>query len=53
MNSLAHKRTFMGDKYLSAARAGSCWIICVWSDNGVELAEKWSANNYDYSACLG
>lgn len=54
MNSPGHKLTLMGDKYeyLSAARAGSCWIICVWSDNGIELVEKWSTNNYDYSAYL-
>ena len=54
MNSPGHKQTLMSDtdQYMSAARAGYSWIICVWNDNGIELVEKWSANNYDYSAYL-
>lgn len=51
MNSSVHKDILMSDSYtyLSAAKAGSCWIICVWDDIGVELAEQFSTNNYDYS----
>ena len=58
MNSPGHKRTLMSDsyKYLSAARAGgngsSYWIICLWSDNGVSLVERWSSNNYDYTSAV-
>lgn len=52
MNSPGHKQTLMSDsyKYLSAARAGNCWIICVWSDNGIKRAETWAYTNYDYSS---
>ena len=51
MNSSGHKQTLMADdyKYLSAAKAGNCWIICLWSGD-FELVERWSSNNYDYSA---
>ena len=55
MNSPGHKRTLMGDKYkyLSAARAGNYWIICVWSDSGIKRAETWAHTNYDYSSLKG
>ena len=55
INSSGHKQTLMSDsyEYLSAARVGSGygsrWIICVWGDWDIKLAEKWSAGNYDYS----
>lgn len=54
MNSSGHKQTLMSDtdKYLSAARAGSCWIICVWNDDFTRV-ERYSVDNYDYSAYLG
>ena len=54
MNSSGHKQTLMSDtyQYMSAARAGNYWIICLWDDGCFELVEKWSANNYDYSAYL-
>ena len=55
INSPGHKRTLMFEeaKYLSAARAGtsrdSRWIICVWTDANVNLVERFSSANYDYS----
>lgn len=55
MNSAGHKQTLMSDSYsyLTAAKVGSGygthWIICVWGDWDIKLAEKWSTNNYDYS----
>lgn len=55
MNSPAHKQTLMSDNhsYMTAAKASgngkNYWIICTWRDSGIELAERWSANNYDYS----
>ena len=58
MNSPAHKRALMSDtcSYMSAARAGgngsSYWVICLWSDNGVSLVERWSSNNYDYTSAV-
>lgn len=54
MNSAGHKRTLMSDtySYMTAARAGNYWVICLWSDSGVKLVEKWSSNNYDYSAYI-
>ena len=53
MNSPGHKETLMEDSvnYMSAARAGSCWIICTWNGD-FELVERWSSNNYDYSAYI-
>ena len=53
MNSSGHKQTLMSDtdKYLSAAKAGSCWIICVWNDDFTRV-EQYSVDNYDYSAYL-
>ena len=50
MNSSGHKQTLMSDtdKYLSAAKAGSCWIICVWNDDFTRV-ERYSVDNYDYS----
>lgn len=59
MNSPLHKQTLMSDsyKYLSAARVvdgrTSYWIICVWDDWCVKLAETWSSRNYDRSEILG
>ena len=55
MNSPAHKRILMSDtySYMTAARAQNYWVICMWSDNGVNLVEKWSAENYDRSSVLG
>lgn len=52
MNSPIHKDILMSDscKYLSAARTGNCWIICVWRD--FAKAEKYSIDNYDYSSYL-
>lgn len=54
MNSPGHKQTLMGDKYkyLSAAKAGDCWIICVWSDYDLTFAERWAYTNYDYSSIM-
>ncbi|MCG4526322.1 S-layer homology domain-containing protein [Intestinimonas massiliensis (ex Afouda et al. 2020)] len=54
MNSPGHKRTLMSDTqiYMSAARAGSCWIICTWSENGIEVVEQWSSENYDRSSVI-
>ena len=54
MNSSGHKQTLMADdyKYLSAAKANNYWIICVWSDNGVNLVERWSSENYDRSSVI-
>lgn len=54
MNSPAHKRILMSDtnSYMTAARAQNYWIICVWNDSSIKLAEKWSSNNYDYSAYI-
>lgn len=51
MNSTIHREILMGNNYsyLSAAKVGSFWIICVWDDIGIELAEQFSSNNYDYS----
>lgn len=55
MNSPAHKRSLMKDNYsyMSAAKAigggSSYWIICLWNGD-FELVERWSSNNYDYSA---
>lgn len=50
MNSPDHKRALMSDtqSYMSAARSGNCWIICMWSDNGISRAEQWAYNGYDY-----
>ena len=58
MNSPAHKAILMDDAsgYMSAAKASSgrdsYWIICLWDDNGVNRAEQWAAENYDYSAYI-
>ena len=54
MNSSGHKHSLMSDtySYMTAASSGNYWIICLWSDSGLKLAEKWSSNNYDYSATL-
>ena len=53
MNSPGHKRTLMGDgTHLTAAKAGSCWIICVWDEWGLKDADKWSTNNYDMSSVI-
>lgn len=54
MNSSEHRRILMKDSYsyMTAARDGDRWIICLWSDNGIALVEKWSANNYDYSSII-
>lgn len=54
MNSPGHKRTLMSDTqgYMSAAKAGSCWIICTWSDNGIDVVERWSSENYDRSSVI-
>ena len=54
MNSSGHKYSLMGDtySYMTAASSGNYWIICLWSDGGLKLAEKWSSNNYDYSAYI-
>lgn len=51
MNSSVHKDILMSDSctYLSAAKAGSCWIICVWDEWGVKGVEQFSADNYDKS----
>ena len=54
MNSPAHKAILMDDSssYMSAAKVSSgrngYWVICLWDDNGVNRAEQWSYNNYDY-----
>ena len=55
MNSSRHKHSLMSDtySYMTAASSGNYWIICLWSDSGLKLAEKWSSNNYDYSAYIG
>ena len=55
MNSSGHKHSLMSDtySYMTAASSGNYWIICLWSDSGLKLAEKWSSNNYDYSAYIG
>lgn len=49
MNSQLHKLTLMSDtyQYMCAAKAGDCWIICLWRDSGIERAESWAHNNYD------
>ena len=54
MNSSRHKHSLMSDtySYMTAASSGNYWIICLWSDSGLKLAEKWSSNNYDYSAYI-
>lgn len=54
MNSPGHKQTLMSDSdtYMAAARAGSCWIICVWNDSGIQMAEKWASENYDRSSIV-
>ena len=55
MNSPAHKRSLMSDNYsyMTAAKASgngrSYWIICTWSDDGINLVERFASNNYDYS----
>lgn len=48
MDSPLHKESMMKDNYnyMSAAKAGSCWIICLWSGD-FERVERFSANNYD------
>ena len=50
MNSPGHKQTLMSDtdQYMSAARAGNCWIICMWNDFG--LVEKCAIANYSWDA---
>lgn len=50
MNSPGHKQTLMSDtdQYMSAAKAGNCWIICVWSD--FELVEKCAHADYSWDA---
>ena len=55
MNSPAHKQTLMSDSnsYMSAARAGNHWIICVWDKWGIKLVDQWAENNYDMSSILG
>lgn len=54
MNSPDHKSILMSDtnSYMTAARAQNYWIICVWNDSSIKLAEKWASNNYDYSAYI-
>ena len=54
MNSPGHKQTLMSDsyQYMSAAKAGNCWIICLWDDQSFKLAEKWAHTNYDYSSII-
>lgn len=58
MNSPAHRRTLMSDTYtyFSAAQASGNgtkgWVICVWTDLNVKLAETWSSRNYDRSEIL-
>lgn len=51
MNSPEHRRILMKDSYnyMTAAKDGSCWVICLWSDTGATLVEKWSDKNYDRS----
>lgn len=50
MNSPGHKQTLMSDtdQYMSAAKAGNYWIICVWSDFG--LVEKCASADYSWDA---
>ncbi|MGN8968689.1 S-layer homology domain-containing protein [Intestinimonas sp. HCP28S3_D6] len=52
MNSSAHKHLLMSDsyQYMSAARAGNYWIICLWRDSSIKQAEKWAYTNYDSSS---
>ena len=58
MNSSAHKAILMSDtySYMSAARAGgngsSYWVICLWTDNNIDLAERYAYNNYDYTSLV-
>lgn len=51
MNSPDHRRILMKDtySYMTAAKSGSCWIICLWDDDAVNFVEKWSDKNYDRS----
>lgn len=51
MNSPGHKRTLMKDdcRYMSAARAGNYWIICVWRDD-FRNVERCAYTNYDVYA---
>lgn len=51
MNSPGHKQTLMSDtySYMTAARAGNYWIICVWTDVNIENVEQFSIDNYDES----
>lgn len=51
MKSPDHRRILMKDtySYMTAARSGSCWIICLWDDDAVNFVEKWSDKNYDRS----
>ena len=59
MNSPAHKASLLSDtySYMSAARSGgngsSYWIICLWTDNNIDLAERYAYNNYDYTSLVG
>lgn len=52
MNSPGHKQTLMSDTYcyMTAARAGNYWIICVWDKWAIEDVENWSQENYDVSS---
>lgn len=58
MNSPAHKASLLSDtySYMSAARSGgngsSYWIICLWTDNNMDLAERYAYNNYDYTSLV-
>ena len=54
MNSSEHRRILMKDSYnyMTAAKSGSCWIICLWDDDAVNFVEKWSDKNYDYSSII-
>lgn len=51
MNSPGHKQTLMSDtyQYMSAARAGNYWIICVWRGDFRDV-ERCAYTNYDVYA---
>lgn len=54
LNSPGHKRSLMKDShtYMSAAKAGSCYIICLWDDNAIDVVERWSSEGYDRSSVI-
>ena len=37
---------------MSAAKAGSCYIICLWDVNAIDVVERWSSENYDRSSVI-